>query len=80
MQGDSGSSYSKRKAVEGSSSLWETSFRVKRTRMSSDAEPLWPDYFKEVSVRESSLKLTLGTSLLSVVQGALRVDPRITLS
>jgi hypothetical protein len=29
------------------------------------AEPQWPDYFREVSVHEGSLTLTLGTSSVS---------------
>jgi hypothetical protein len=82
MQGDPGPSHSfdkKRKAVEGSSPVVNTSFREKRTRTSEAgeakaAEPLWPDYFKEVSafVKAVRLKLTLGTSLLSVVQGVFK--------
>jgi len=72
MQEDAGPNYSfdkKRKAVEDSDSVVNLS--GKRTRMSKSqadlgetvkAEPQWPDYFKEVSVRENSLKLTLGTS------------------
>ena len=75
----------KRKDVEDSNSVVSTS--GKRTRKSKSqsktgetvkAEPEWPDYFKEVSDRENSLELTLGTSFLpSVVQGAFSVDPRI---
>ena len=74
----------KRKTVEGSSSVVDASVQGKRTRESKspsevgvtvnvELEPQsgaqWPDYFKEVSVREGSLNLTLGTLLLSVVQG-----------
>lgn len=71
MQEDSGPNHSfdkKRKAVEDSHSVVNAS--GKRTRKSKSqsetgetvtAEPQWPDYFKEVSVGENSLKLTLGT-------------------
>jgi hypothetical protein len=72
MQKDCGPNHpfdKKRKGVEDSNSVVDTS--GKRTRKSKSqsetgetvkAEPQWPDYFKEVSVRENSLKLTLGTS------------------
>jgi hypothetical protein len=71
MQEDSGPNDSfdkKRKAVEDSNSVVNTS--GKRTRKSKSqsetgetvtAEPQWPDYFKEVSIGENSLTLTLGT-------------------
>jgi hypothetical protein len=68
MQQDLGSSHSfdkKRKAIEGSSSVVDTSVRIKRTKTVNQ----WPDYFIEVSAREGGSKLTPGTSLVSVVQG-----------
>ena len=59
----------KRKAIEDSNSVIITSEkRTKKSKSPSEtgetakAEPQWPDYFKEVSARENSLKLTLGTS------------------
>jgi hypothetical protein len=72
MPEDSGPNHSsdkKRKAVEDDNSVVNTT--GKRTRKSKSqsetgetekAEPQWPDYFKEVSVRENRLRLTLGTS------------------
>ncbi len=79
MQEDPGKNRSvdkKRKAIEGSNSVVNTSGKRARksnspseTGETAKAEPQWPDYFKEVSVREGSSTLTLGTSLLSVVQG-----------
>jgi|SRR6267154_2674477 len=72
MQEDSGPNHSfdmKRKDVEDSNSAVNT--LGKRTRKSKSqsetgetvkAEPKWPDYFKEVSDRENSLRLTVGTS------------------
>ena len=60
MQGDPGSSDSfdkKRKAAEESSSVVDTSVgkRIKWNKSPSEAdgERRWPDYFKEVSVREA---------------------------
>ena len=60
MQGDPGPSNlfdKKRKAVEESSSVVDTSVgkRIKWNKSSSEAdgERQWPDYFKEVSVREA---------------------------
>ena len=73
MQEDSGPNHSfdkKRKAVGDSNSVVNTSGkRTRKSRSRSEtgetetvnAEPQWPDYFKEVSIRENRLKLTLGT-------------------
>ena len=72
MQEDSGPNHSfekKRKDVEGSNSVVNTSGkRTKKSKSRSDigetvkAEPQWPDYFNEVSDHENSLNLILGTS------------------
>jgi hypothetical protein len=60
MQGDPGPSYlfdKKRKAAEESSSVVDTSVgkRIKWNKSPSEAdrERQWPDYFKEVSIREA---------------------------
>jgi hypothetical protein len=70
MQGDPGPSRSlnkKRKNVNGSSSN-NAVVRGKKARKSKSpleqgetgkTEPQWPDYFKEVSVREGNSKLIL---------------------
>jgi hypothetical protein len=85
MQGDSGPSRSpnkKRKNVNDSSSS-NAVVRGKRARKSKSpseqgetgkTKPEWPDYFKEVSVREDNSKLISGTLSLSVIQGAFMVD------
>lgn len=67
MQEDPG--HRKRKADEVPSSIFGTS-RIRRSKIEAvEAELQWPDYFIEVSAREGSSKLTLGTSFVSVVQG-----------
>jgi hypothetical protein len=61
MQGASYSSDKKRKAVEDSSPVASTSAGKKirsgkspnEARETLNDEPQWPDYFKEVSVREA---------------------------
>ena len=93
MQEDSGPNHSldkKRKAVQGSNSVVDTSEKrirksknqeetgvtVKQEEQEVKASAQWPDYFKEVSIRENSLKLTLGTSFCQLfkVRSALILD------
>ena len=94
MQEDSGPNHSldkKRKAVQGSNSVVDTSEkRIRKSKNQAEtgvtvkqevkqevkAEFQWPDYFKEVSIRENSLKLTLGTSFCQLfkVRSALILD------
>jgi hypothetical protein len=96
MQGHPGSSRpldKKRKTVDGSTSSSSSSVnatvRAKKAKKSTSpsetgetgkTEAQWPDYFKEVSVREGNSKLNPGTLPLSVIQGAFVVDPRIVVS
>jgi len=89
MQGDPGPSNfleRKRKRIGGSSSGVKTSTQEKKARKSKspletgetgESDTQWPDYFKEVSVREDNPGLILRSPLLSVVQGAFQVGARI---
>jgi hypothetical protein len=85
--GSSRSLDKKRKSVESASSSSSSSVTVvrekkaRKSRNSSATETCetgkidtqWPDHFKEVSIREGDLDLTLGTLDLSVVQGMFMV-------